>query len=161
MRKQLESLLTETTRANLMLKGFSLTKVPLLFITGAKVQTIDDTHCVIKMPFSKIVKNHLGSLYFGALSIGADACVGLLANYKIRKRHQKMSLVFKSFDAKFLKRAEGPTLFICDQGHIIDQMIQQTLTSGQRITKNIEAYAMVGDEKVAHFKLGLSLKSKK
>ena len=160
MRKQLESLLTETTKANLMLKAFSLTKVPLLFATGAKVKSINDKQCIIKIPFKKKVKNHLGSLYFGALAIGADACIGLLANNKIFERKVKVSLVFKSFEAQFLKRAEGPTLFICEQGEIISEMIDETLRSRERVTQDIEAYAMVQNEKVATFKLGLSLKSR-
>ena len=158
--KQLESLVTEKTKANLMLKAFSATKVPLLFATGASVKSIDDSSCVIKIPFTKIVKNHLGSLYFGALAIGADACVGMLAAHKISLSGEKVSLVFKSFEVQFLKRAEGSTHFICDEGASIDQMISETLVTGERVNQKIQGRAEVQGETVAEFTLELSLKKK-
>lgn len=142
------------------MKAFSLTQVPLLFATGASVESINDHDCVIKMPFIKINKNHWGSLYFGALSIGADAAVGLLAAYKIRKTSKNISLVFKSFESEFLKRADGPTRFICNEGHRIDELIQRTIESGERVHKKIHARAETRGEIVAKFQLELSLKLK-
>ncbi len=143
-----------------MLKAFGITRVPLLFATGARVQEITDSQCIIRIPFIKIVKNHWGSLYFGALAIGADACVGLLAAHKIYNSGENIGLVFKSFEAQFLKRAEGPTLFICEQGDVVDQMIEETLQSGERVNQKIAARAEVDGEIVAEFMLELSLKLK-
>ncbi len=143
-----------------MLKAFGITKVPLLFATGARVTEIDSDHCVIRIPFIRIVKNHLGSLYFGALAIGADACIGFLAAHKIYYSGEKISLVFKSFEAQFLKRAEGATLFICEQGPEIDDMIAEALTKNERVTRKIKARAETNGEVVAEFTLELSLKPK-
>jgi acyl-coenzyme A thioesterase PaaI-like protein len=160
MRKQLESLLPNVTKANLMLKAFSLTKVPLLFLTGCKVIEMNKTTCKLKMPFKKIVKNHLGSVYFGALSIGADACIGTLATQKIYESNHKINLIFKSFNAQFLKRAMGSTIFICEEGLEIESMVEKAISSKERVNQVITAFAVVGDEKVAEFKLELSLKLK-
>ncbi len=160
MRKQLESYLSDRTKTNMMLKAFSAMKVPLLFATGARVQRIDDQQCVIRIPFFKFVKNHLGSLYFGALAIGADACVGMLAVHKIYQRDENISLVFKSFSAQFLKRAVGPTDFVCDEGDKIDALIEAAIASGERVHKKISARAVTHGETVAEFTLELSLKKK-
>ncbi len=150
----------EKTKANLMLKAFGLGKVPLLFITGASVESIDNNHCNIRMPFTKIVKNHLGSLYFGALAIGADSCVGLLAAYQIEKENEKISLVFKSFQSQFLKRAVGPTEFQCHEGEKIAELIKKCLQTGERHHDLIKAQALCQGEVVAEFQLELSLKKK-
>ena len=158
MRKQLENILPEKIKANLMLKAFGVTRVPLLFATGARVHEINETRCCIRMPFIKIVKNHLGSVYFGALAIGADACVGLLAAHKIYNSGEKISLVFKSFEAEFLKRAEGKTDFICDEGETIDALIEEVLSTGERGHRKISARAECNGETVATFQLELSLK---
>jgi hypothetical protein len=99
-------------------------------------------------------------LYFGALAIGADACVGLLAAHKIYHSHEKVSLVFKSFDAQFLKRADGPTDFICDEGASIDELLETVLASHQRQHRKITARAEVRGKVVAEFHLELSLKLK-
>lgn len=160
MRKQLDSFISPITKANVLLKAFGFSKVPLLFLSGTKVIQIDSQNCRVEIPFRRIVKNHLGSLYFGALAIGADACVGLLATHKIMEQKQNISLVFKSFQADFLKRAEGPTQFVCSQGDEMDKMIQETLQTGQRVHKKFQAQAICQNEVVAEFVLELSLKQK-
>ncbi|MCB0377702.1 MAG: DUF4442 domain-containing protein [Bdellovibrionales bacterium] len=160
MIKQLQSFIPKTAQANLMLKLVGLTRIPLLFATGCKIEKLDDDVCVVKMPFRKLNKNHLGSMYFGALSIGADACIGIFAQAKIVKSGEKLSLIFKDFKVDFLKRAEGPTRFVCDEGKLIDKTIEEALATGERVSKSIPGYAMVGDQVVAEFVLTLSLKKK-
>ena len=160
MRKQLDSFINPVTQANVLLKAFGFSKVPLLFLSGTKVVHIDSKSCRVEIPFRRVVKNHLGSMYFGALAIGADACVGLLATHKIREQNQKIGLVFKSFQADFLKRAEGHTQFVCVEGEIIDRMIQETIKTGQRVHEKIKAQAFCQNEIVAEFVLELSLKQK-
>lgn len=160
MREQIEALIPENIKANLMLKAFGLTKVPLLFATGAKVTSIDDTSCVVRIPFIKIIKNHLGSMYFGALAIGADACIGILAAHKIYHSGENISLVFKSFKADFIKRPIGPTEFVCEEGSAIDELIAETLEKKERCHRIIKAVAKTNNEVVAEFELELSLKAK-
>lgn len=157
MIKQINSYIPDVVKANLGLKAFSL-KIPLLLLSGLFVKDVTDQRCCVRLPFSKIVKNHLGSVYFGALAIGADSCIGFLAFDKIRKSNQKISLVFKSFNAEFLKRAVGPTDFICDEGEKIDKLIAKVLATGARQHKVIKAYAVTNGETVAEFNLELSLK---
>ena len=143
------------------MRAFGFFKIPLLFATSPQVISIDEYHCKIKMPFRKIIKNHLGSVYFGALSIGADACIDMLATHKIMKSKKKINLIFKGFHAEFLKRAEGPVIFVCTEGRLIGQMIDEALTTGERVNQSIKATAYVHDEAVAEFELILSLKQQK
>lgn len=157
---QLQSLISETAKSTLLLRSFGLAKVPLLFATSPKVTDITDASCSIEMPFRKIIKNHLGSVYFGALAIGADCCIGFLAVHKINKSKKKVNLVFKSFKANFLKRAEGHITFRCEEGALIQEMLDETLASGERVNKVISAFALVNGEVVAEFELELSLKYK-
>ena len=160
MIQQLNSFVSDNLKATLLLRAFGVAKVPLLFLCSPKVIKINDQSCAIEMPYRKIIKNHLGSVYFGALAIGADACVGLLSIDKIHKSGKKVNLIFKSFHAEFLKRAEGPVVFQCDHGPLIQEMIDETLQSGERVNQVIPAYALVHEEPVAQFELELSLKLK-
>ena len=158
MRKQLESLISEKNKANFFLKAFTISKIPLLFITGVFVKSLEENSCTLRIPFIKIVKNHLGSMYFGALSMGAEACIVMLAVNKINQTGEKISFVFKSFKADFQKRAVGPTDFICDQGELIDELISETLETRERCHKLIKSVAKTNGEIVAEFELELSLK---
>jgi acyl-coenzyme A thioesterase PaaI-like protein len=154
------NIISQNTKKTWLMRAFGLTKVPLLFICSPKILRLDDKYCEVLIPFRKIVKNHLGSVYFGALSIGADTCVGMLAYDKIQNSSQNISFVFKDFKANFLKRAEGDTHFICESGELIQQLIDEVLRTGERCHKTIPAKAYVRNELVAEFELTLSLKVK-
>lgn len=145
-------------RSTLVMRAFGFFKIPLLFACSPKVIELDSDKCIVELPFRKIVKNHLGSVYFGALAIGADTCVGMLAMEHINESGQKISLIFKDFKAHFLKRAEGTTLFVCDQGQEISALIADVIQTQERQHRTIAAYAEVQGEKVAEFELTLSLK---
>ncbi|MCB9072036.1 MAG: DUF4442 domain-containing protein [Bdellovibrionaceae bacterium] len=140
------------------MRAFGLVKIPLLFACSPRVLELSNDVCRVEIPFRKVVKNHLGSMYFGTLAIGADTCVGMLAMEHIRWSQREISLIFKDFKAEFLKRAQGPTIFICEQGPEIEELIQSVIASGERQHRTIMARAEVHGETVATFELTLSLK---
>ena len=150
-------------KETLFLRLFSITKIPLLFAAGPKVVSLTDEACVIALPFRRSNKNHLGSMYFGALCIGADAAGGLIAAKLLRElKKGKGSLIFKDFKAEFLKRAEGETLFTCATGLEIKQAVEKAASTGERVELPVPVTATVpskfGTEPVAKFILTLSLK---
>ena len=154
----------DNSLVTLYLRYFGITKIPLILFVRPSVYQINDEKAVIKIPFRRRVKNHLGSMYFGAMSIGADLAAGILAFRKIREQNQQISLIFKNFNAEFLKRAEGHTLFSCNDGEKIDDLIKKAIESEERVEEEIKVTATVptefGDEPVAKFKLTMSLKMK-
>ncbi len=152
--------ISENTKKTWLMRAFGLTKVPLLFACSPKILRLDDENCEVLIPFRKIVKNHVGSMYFGAMAIGADTCIGMLAVDKIHKSKKNISFIFKDFKAQFLKRAEGDTLFVCEAGKDVQQLIEDVLRTNERVHKTIPARAMVHGEVVAEFELTLSLKLK-
>jgi acyl-coenzyme A thioesterase PaaI-like protein len=150
----------------LFLRAFSFAKIPLLFYAGPTVVSMSDEECVIALPFQRRNKNHLGSMYFGALCIGADAAGGMIAARLLQKVKQgKGSLIFKDFQAKFLKRPEGPTLFTCKDGLRIREAVNRAEESLERVDLPVTVIATVpsksGNEPVAEFILTLSLKVKR
>ena len=144
---------------------FGWLKIPLLASVRPSVVELSDTRCVIKVPLRRWSKNHLGSMYFGALAIGADCAGGLLAMDQIKRSGGQVSLVFKSFQASFLKRPESDVYFICEDGTAIRDQVRRALESEERITgpMSIQAAVKLPDgsfESVAEFILELSLKRK-
>ncbi len=145
-----------------LVRIFSFTKIPLLWFIKPIVEFMDDEKCVIKIVLKRKTKNHLGSMYFGVLAAGADCAGGLFAMKHIIKSKQKVSLSFKEFNAKFLKRAEGDTYFTCTQGREIKTFVEKILSQDEREEMPLEIIATcpdkLGDEPVAVFTLLLSLK---
>lgn len=151
-------------RDTAMIRLFGLMKIPLLFWIRPSVVELSDTRCEVKIPLTRRTKNHLNSMYFGVLACGADCAGGLSAMKQIEQSGKKVSLAFKEFDAKFLKRPEADTHFICEQGQEIKEFVQKVLASDERHNMPVKIVATcpkkLGDEVVAEFTLMLSLKKK-
>jgi len=159
----ISKLLSEKTRETLALRLFGFAKIPLLFYVGVSVAELTTERMVVRIPLRRRTKNHLGSMYFGALCIGADCAPGAFAMYLIRQQPARIFMVFKDFQAEFLKRAEGDVDFICDQGKEIRELVALAAASDERVEKQVEVIATVpslSDEPVARFKLTLSLKKR-
>ena len=155
---------SELSKSNLYLRFFGLTKIPLLWFCRPKIISLDNENVEIKIPLKRRTKNHLGSMYFGALSVGADITGGFLAMICIQKSNSKVALIFKDFKANFLKRAEGDVHYICNESKKIAEAVDETLQTGERVNIPIPVVATVpekfGDEPVAEFSITLSLKEK-
>jgi len=151
-------------KATWFIRYFGLMKVPLIFYCRPSVEKLSDESTIIKIPFKRRNRNHLRSMYFGVLAVGADVAGGVLAMDIIRKSGRKISLIFKDFKADFLKRPEGDTHFTCNDGSAINELIEEAIKTGERVNMPIKITATVpkifGDEPVAEFILTLSLKDK-
>lgn len=150
------------TRYKWFLWIFSHFKVPMIGYLAPKLCSIDDNEVVIKIPLKRRSKNHLHSMYFGALGVGADLAGGLHAFYHAHKQNVQVSLAFKSFEAQFLKRPEADVYFICSMGNIVKDMISSSLQRNERVNQVLDISACVHypqqSEEVAKFKLELSLR---
>jgi len=140
-----------------------LRKIPLLASVRPSVAEWEEDRCVIRVPLRRWTRNHMDSMYFGALAIGADCAGGIMAVELIRRKKAKVSLIFKSFHAEFLKRPESDVFFICEEGDRIRDLLDRVLASDQRLAEMIPVTAAVRGpdgsyEPVARFLLELSLK---
>ncbi len=100
--------------------------------------SISDSKLEIKIKLNRRTKNHLNSMYFGILAVGADVTGGFLAMNYIQASKSKINLIFKDFHADFFKRAEQDVLFICRDGTAIDHAVQQAVDTGDRINLPIK-----------------------
>ncbi len=159
-----EKVAPQNIRETFYLRMFGLTKIPLLFLVSPKVLQLNDSRCAVQIPLSKLTKNHLGSMYFGVLAMGADCAGGMLGMHHIRKSGEKISLVFKDFHADFLKRPEEAVIFTCDDGPAIKNLVDSVVKTGERqhLPLSISAWSASrpNEEPVAKFTLTLSLKRK-
>ncbi|KTD19129.1 aromatic compounds catabolism [Legionella lansingensis] len=150
------------TRFKFFLWYFGCFKVPLIGHLRPKLLKLDEQDIIIKLPLKRRSKNHLHSMYFGALAVGADLAGGLHGFYHAKQANLKVSIVFKSFQAQFLRRPESDVYFMCDQGMVVRAMIEEAKKTEQRINKPIEIKAFVNypkaPEEVANFILELSIK---
>lgn len=146
------------------LNYFGWFKVPMIGYLKPKICLLNDEEIIVRLRLNRRSKNHLNSMYFGALAVGADIAGGLPAFYHADKLGYKMSMAFKSFEAQFLKRPTSDVYFVLKSGERIRMMIEASKNQQERINQKLEIIAYTHyyepdqQEAVAHFNLELSVK---
>lgn len=149
-------------RFKFFLWHFSRFKIPLIGYLRPRLLTLDDKKIVICLPLTRRSRNHLHSMYFGALAVGADLAGGFHGFYHADRAQCTISLAFKSFQAQFLKRPESDVYFVSEQGELVQSMIEESKKTGERVNRaiSIKAYTdyLTEPQQVADFILELSIK---
>ncbi|MGR5428439.1 PaaI family thioesterase [Vibrio astriarenae] len=152
-------------KANLYLSLFGWSKVPLIWYCRPKILTLNEQKVEIRIPLKRRTKNHLNSMYFGALAVGADIAGGFMTMSKAESRGEKISLAFKAVQGEFLKRPEADVVFVCEDGALIDNMLDSAIETGERINESVTINALCpslhGEEVMARFVLTLSVKQRR
>jgi len=134
-------------------------KIPLLYFVRPKLISINSNEVHVKINLRRRTKNHLNSMYFGALAVGADVAAGIHAFYFAKKHNKKISFSFKSMKVEFLQRAETNITFSCCQGQLIEQTLLESCMEKQRKNQFIEVSAFdLNNVLIAQFSMELSIK---
>jgi len=152
---------SKITKLTWLIRLFGFTKVAMIYYCKPKVIHVDNESLEIKIPLNRRTKNHINSMYFGALSVGADITGGFLALPPIQKSKRKIVLLFKDFNAKFLKRAESDVHFVCKDGKAVSDLVNKAIETGERQNYTLQITAntpKISDDIVAEFSLTLSIK---
>ncbi len=134
-------------------------KIPMIGFVRPRIMEMDDQKVKIRIRLRRRTRNHLGSMYFGALAVGADLAGAIHSVYFTGGKGMSMS--FKSMHAEFYKRAEGDVFFESCNGFFIQEIIEESRKSGERSNQIVEVSATnISGELVAHFKMEISIKMK-
>lgn len=143
---------------------FGMFKIPMIAYVGPKLIELTDEKIVVKVVYKRRTKNHLKSVYLGALVVGADLVAGFHAFFISKAMNKNVALVFKDFNAEFIKRPMSDVYFVSNDGLKVKNMIERSIESCDRITEPIKIKAYTNypknPEHCANFTLGLSLKNK-
>lgn len=143
-----------------MVNAYCLLKIPLLAFITPEFYDMTDEKSVIKVRLGYRTRNHLNSMYFGALSMGAELSVVAPSLRAIEKSGKRIDFIFKDFEAQFLKRADGHILFTCSQAKEIVQLIEEAAQSSERLERKFDGVATVEgkNEPVMTYRLTLSVR---
>ncbi len=134
-------------------------KIPLVGYVRPKLLALNDDEAVVRIKLRRRTKNHLKSMYFGALAVGADISGGIHAFYFAEKHGLKVSFAFKDMHANFLKRAESHILFKSLDGAVVEEAVLKSKSNGERVNQPVRVNAFnEQNEIVAEFVLTVSVK---
>ena len=154
----------ERFKYNFYLWYFGLTQVRLIHYCRPKIVDVNKDGVTLFMPLDRRTRNHVRSMYIGAMVVGVDMVTGFTALLKIRESKRNVILIFKDLKANFLKRAEGDIHYICSEGKAIAAAVEEAIRTGERVNLPVSVIATVpdkfGGEPVAEFIITLSMKEK-
>lgn len=134
-------------------------KIPMLGYTGVKLIDLNDNEAKVSIKLKRRTKNHLNSMYFGALAVGADVAGGIHAFYYAEKMNKKISFAFKGMNAQFLKRAETDCVFVSNDGKKVEDAVLLSIKTQERVNETTKVIAYnLANEVVAEFEMIVSIK---
>lgn len=146
-------------KMNWLLFLMGVVQIPLIGFVRPKLIEINDEVVKVKIKLRRRTKNHLKSMYFGALAVGADIAAGIHVFYFSETKGVKTSFAFKGMKADFIKRAESDVTFVCDEGKLIASLLLESIEKKERINHPVMVKAVDNqNEVVATFEMIISLK---
>ena len=88
-------------------KLISVMKLPMVLISGIKIDSITEEICSTSVRYRYINKNPFNSTYFAVLSMAAELSTGALALLSAGGVNSDISFIITGMEAKFVKKDEN------------------------------------------------------
>lgn len=118
----------------LLMRAFLLAKLPLGFMAGLRVRSIDMEQCQTTVPYGWRTQNPFRSTYFAAQAMAAELSTGALAMLAVEAAPASVAMLITDLEAEFGKKATALTTFTCDDGPAIFDAVTRTLATGEPAT---------------------------
>jgi Domain of unknown function (DUF4442) len=105
---------------------FLLKRLPAAWFMGVRVHQLDDAGAQTRLPFTWYSQNPFKSIYFAAQAAAAELSTGILMMYHLQGQ-PPVSMLVRSMQAKFLKKANDTLTFTCDQGEELQACIARAM----------------------------------
>jgi hypothetical protein len=108
---------------------FLLSKLPAAYFAGVRVKEIDENRCRVTVPYKWFTQNPFRSTYFACLSMAAEMSTGALCMAHLYEIKPPVSMLVVKVESEYFKKATGRTSFICEDGLLIKDTIEQAIQS--------------------------------
>ncbi len=113
------------------LNKFLLFKLPSAFICGVRVKQMDKEKCTVTVKHRWINQNPYKSMYWVVQGMAAELATGSLVMLQIQKSGKKISMLVANNKSNFSKKATGRITFVCNDGLLAQQSIQEAIATGE------------------------------
>ena len=113
------------------LNKFLLLKLPSAWMCGVRVKQIDNQRCETSVKHRWINQNPFNSMYFAVQAMAAELSTGALVIGHIRESGRNISMLVVQNKAIFSKKATGRINFVCNDGKLISEALEKTISTGE------------------------------
>ena len=153
---------TRSLKHPVKFRMFLLSRLPNAFFAGLRIRHIDEDKCEVTVPYKWFTKNPFRSTYFACLSMAAEMSTGSLCLVHLYKRKPPVSMLVVKVESDYFKKATGRTSFVCVDGPLIKEAIEQAIQTGE--AKIIRAKSVGRNQEgvvVAEFYITWSFKARR
>jgi hypothetical protein len=141
---------------------FLLSKLPSAYFTGVRIKEANEDKCITTVPYKWFSKNPFRSTYFASLAMAAEMSTGTLALIHLYERKPSVSMLLTKLEAGYFKKATSKTSFVCNDGQLIRQAIEESVATGEPRTVRAKSTGMNDSgEMIAEFFITWSFKARK
>lgn len=126
---------------------FLLAKLPMAFLAGTKVKTLNENVCEITVPYRWLNQNPFRSTYFAVLAMAGEMSTGMFGMMFTLHAKPSIAMLVTNLEAKFVKKATGVTTFRCEDGAKVREAVEQSVLTGEGrevVTKSV-GYSQNGE----------------
>lgn len=113
------------------LNAFLLFKLPSAFLCGVRVKQVSTEQCTVSVRHRWINQNPFNSMYFAVQAMAAELTTGAMVMYHIQNSGRKISMLVANNKATYTKKAKGRITFLCKDGHLIKEAIEEAIKTGE------------------------------
>lgn len=140
---------------------FLIFKLPSAYLCGVRLKELNDSKTVVTVTHRWINQNPFNSMYFAVQSMAAELTTGALVIKKIKESGKQISMLVTNHKGTFTKKAMGKITFTCNDGHLIDEALQQTIETGEGQTILLKSVGVnENNEQVSAYEFEWSVKLK-
>ncbi|OHX68411.1 hypothetical protein NH26_01880 [Flammeovirga pacifica] len=141
---------------------FTLTQVPLGFIAGMKLESLEGKVCETSLPYKFLNKNPFKSTYFAAQSMAAELSTAALGMLHLSDHLKTIAFIIVDMEAKFVKKATAKVTFTCEDGGLVQKGIEKAYSSGEAVEVKMKTEGRMPDgQLVSTFYFTWSFKKRK
>ena len=145
----------------IMRNNLSFFVLPLAWISGVRVDSLNEDNCTVRVKHRWINQNPFKSLYWAVQGMAAEMPGGVLLQNKIKKSGHSIAMLLIGTSSIFTKKATGKILFTYDKGKDLDKLVFDAVTTklAQTITIKTKGIDEKGDV-VCEFSFQWSIKAR-
>ncbi len=113
------------------LNAFLFFKLPSAYWSGVRVKTILPDICEVCVRHKWFNQNPFKSMYFATQAMAAELTTGALVMYYIKSSGKNISMLVTQNSSEFSKKATGKITFVCNEGHLVKEAIQNAIDTKQ------------------------------
>lgn len=143
-------------------KFYLLAKLPMGFLAGLKVDSLDEEKCQVSVPYKWLNQNPFNSMYFAVQSMAAELSTALPCLSEIQKSKKSIAFIIVENKAIFTKKAASRVQFSCSGVTLAAEAVKKAVETGEPLTQTFKTVGVQSNGDIVsefHFTWSFKLRS--